>query len=236
MLGLGLGQAFGWLALGPLPSPLPNRIRCGGVGCRRFWIVLTTYIPLGSSLSAGVGLPGVILFSLLLLVLPTLLMGATLPLLVEHLVLHSGRVGLSVSRLYFANTLGSAIGCYCCATFLLRDFGQAGSVTIAACINTIVGASAYLYGRQMRPTGESLAQEVVSKATGTLPLFSLWKGMVLAALSGFIALGFEIIWFRAFALASGDRAPAFALLFVHLPGGLHRTVVFVREAYGGNCT
>ena len=36
--------------------------------------------------------------------------------------------------------------------------------------------------------------------------------MLLAGVSGFIALGFEIAWFRVFALASSDRAPAFALL------------------------
>ncbi len=212
MLGLGLGGLLGGWLSARFPRHSIILFGVAELGVAVFGLFSLRIFHWAASLSAGVGLPGVILFSLLLLVLPTLLMGATLPLLVEHLVLHSGRVGLSVSRLYFANTLGSAIGCYCCATFLLRDFGQAGSVTIAACINTIVGASAYLYGRQMRPTGESMAQEVVSKATGTLPLFSLWKAMVLAALSGFIALGFEIIWFRVFALASGDRAPAFALL------------------------
>src|SRR5262249_39848049 len=36
--------------------------------------------------------------------------------------------------------------------------------------------------------------------------------MLLAGLSGFIALGLEIAWFRVFAMASADRAPAFALL------------------------
>jgi spermidine synthase len=36
--------------------------------------------------------------------------------------------------------------------------------------------------------------------------------MLLACASGFIALGFEIAWFRVFAVASSDRAPAFALL------------------------
>ena len=36
--------------------------------------------------------------------------------------------------------------------------------------------------------------------------------MLIAGISGFIALGFEIAWFRVFELASRDRAPAFALL------------------------
>jgi hypothetical protein len=47
------------------------------------------------------------LISFLVIVLSTLLMGATLPLLIEHSVRSSGNVGSSVGSLYFANTLGS---------------------------------------------------------------------------------------------------------------------------------
>lgn len=43
-------------------------------------------------------------------------------------------------------------------------------------------------------------------------MLPLLQAMLLAGLSGFIALSFEIIWFRVFSLASSDRAPAFALL------------------------
>ena len=35
---------------------------------------------------------------------------------------------------------------------------------------------------------------------------------LIAGVAGFLALGFEIAWFRIFALATFDRAPAFALL------------------------
>jgi len=69
-------------------------------------------------------------------------MGATLPLLVEHLVLPTNRVGTSVSTLYFVNTFGSAVACYLCATFLLRVFGQSGAVGLAAGMNAAVGAAA----------------------------------------------------------------------------------------------
>src|SRR6267378_3866670 len=119
--------------------------------------------------SAGANLPSVTLFSLVLLLIPTVLMGATLPILVEHLVRRSGHVGASVSRLYFVNTLGSAIACYLCATFLLRKFGQAGSVSVAACLNTLVGGIAYLYGRHPR-TASSNAPLV--SALAQLPRFS----------------------------------------------------------------
>jgi len=44
--------------------------------------------------------------------------------------------------------------------------------------------------------------------------------MLLACLSGFIALGFEIVWFRVFSVASSDRAPAFALLLCTYLAGI----------------
>ena len=111
------------------------------------------------------------------------------------------RVGASVSRLYFANTLGSAMACYLCAMYFLREFGQSGSVSIAACLNTFVGGVAYLYGR--RPAERSAGAAVALAHTARVDSFiKLPVAMLLAALSGSIALGFEIAWFRVFAMAS----------------------------------
>src|SRR5258708_16110207 len=162
--------------------------------------------------TAGATLGSVVLFTLLLLFLPPVLMGSTLPLLVEHLVTRTHRVGTSISTLYFVNTFGSAVACYLCAAFLLRDFGQSGSVTIAACVNAAVGAVAYLYARKNEantgmPSDVDRDEVVPTSATIRLPL-----GMLLAGVSGFIALGLELAWFRVYSIASADRAPAFALL------------------------
>lgn len=161
-----------------------------------------------------------IFFSLALLLVPTVLMGASLPLLVEHVVQRTNRVGVSVSVLYFVNTFGSAVACFLCATFLLREYGQSGSVTIAACVNALVGATAYLYTRstEKRVATSPVVDAQSPPAPVALPL-RLPFAMLLAGWSGFIALGFEIAWYRVFALASSDRAPAFAfLLSIYLAG------------------
>ena len=162
--------------------------------------------------TAGTSLPLTILFSLLLLIVPTMLMGATLPLLVEHLVRYSGQVGYSVATLYFVNTFGSAVACYLCATFLLRDFGQSGSVAIAAGANTIVGASALLIARGSKSKTKLQRSLLLSATSTNAPGLSLGMAMVIAGIAGFVALGFEIAWFRVFVMASTDRAPAFALM------------------------
>ena len=120
--------------------------------------------------------------------------------------------------LYFVNTFGSAVACYLCATFLLRDFGQSGSVTLAAGTNALVGLAAILLGRyQTMKTAQAPAY--TSPQPKRESKFPLGLAMVMAGLSGFIALGFEIAWFRVFALASKDRAPTFALLLsIYLAG------------------
>jgi hypothetical protein len=80
---------------------------------------------------------GLVTFGLLLI--PTLLMGATLPLLVAYAVRLSGNVGRSVGWLYFVNTAGSACAAIAAAMFIMGSFGEAGSVRLAALVNTAVG-------------------------------------------------------------------------------------------------
>jgi spermidine synthase len=219
MLGLGLGSLLG----GRLSARFPRHgiLLFGAceMGVAVFGILSLRIFHWAASFTAGSGLLHVILFSLLLLLLPTMLMGATLPLLVEHLVGRSGRVGLSVSRLYFVNTLGSAVACYFCAQFLLRDYGLSGSVRIAAGLNVIVGLTAFLYGRSRRATTPQGGTEPQAVANFT-PAISLPMAMFLAGLSGCISLGFEIEWFRVFSIASMDRAPAFSLLLAIFLGGV----------------
>jgi len=211
MLGLGLGAIVG----GKLSARFPRHgiilFAFAELGTAVFGLFSLPIFHWAAKFSAGVSLPYTVVLSLMLLIVPTVLMGATLPLLVEHLVRFSGQVGHSVAILYFANTFGSAAACAFAASFLLRDFGQSGSVTLAAILNTLVGATAFLYGRSKPSRAAEEAAVIPRRATGSTPV-PLWAAMLITGLSGFIALGFEIAWFRVFSLAASDRAPAFALL------------------------
>jgi len=87
------------------------------------------------TLSAGTLQTGVLAFALVLL--PTLLMGATLPLLVTYRVLATGHVGRSVSWLYFVNTLGAGLGAMAGAVVLFSAFGLAGTARMASGLNVL---------------------------------------------------------------------------------------------------
>jgi spermidine synthase len=211
MLGLGLGA----LAGGRLSARYPRHgillFGLAELGTALFGLASLRIFHWAARFTAGASLPYTVVFSLLLLILPTMFMGATLPLLVEHLVRFSGQVGRSVATLYFVNTLGSAVACGLCASFLLREFGQSGSVAMAALLNTGVGGVAFLYGRSQksRSAEERIGSPPLAAGRPGLPL---GVAMLIAGISGFIALSFEIAWFRVFSLAASDRAPAFALL------------------------
>jgi spermidine synthase len=219
MLGLGLGSLLG----GRLSARFPNHgtflFACAELGVAVFGLASLRIFHWFAAFTSGASLPAVIVYSLLLLLLPTILMGATLPLLVEQLVRTSGSVGNSVSRLYFVNTLGSAIACYLCATFLLRNYSQSGAVSLAAILNTVVGATAYLYARRGGTKSPlQIARETLAPVSA--PVLSLGAAMLLAGFAGWISLGYEIAWFRVFAIASSDRAPAFALLLATYLAGI----------------
>ena len=233
MLGLGAGGLLGgwlsarWPRLGIL------FFGAGELGTAIFGIVSLRLFHSVAALTSGAGLATTLACSLLLLILPTVMMGATLPLLVGHLARYSGSVGRSVATLYFVNTFGSAAACALCAGFLLRDFGQSGSVAIAAAMNLLVGGIAFSYGRSAQKKSVQAATRSDSAAARTpLPLSA---AMFIAGCSGFIALGFEIAWFRVFSLASSDRAPAFALLLSAYLGGVAAgSLVFEKIAESWN--
>jgi len=219
MLGLGLGSLLGGRLSMRYPKHCTLLFACAELGVAVFGLASLRIFHWFAAFTTGASLGAVILYSLVLLLVPTILMGATLPLLVEELVRVSGSVGGSVSRLYFVNTLGSAIACYLCATFLLRALSQSGAVSLAAVLNTLVGATAYVYARGMNRDSPS-APAPETRAGGSSPALPLGAAMFLAGFAGWIALGYEIAWFRVFAVASGDRAPAFALLLATYLAGI----------------
>ena len=73
-----------------------------------------------------------------LVLIPTIMMGFTLPLLVAYSVRENGNVGSSVGQLYFINTAGSALASLAAAAFMLGSLGESRSVLVAALLNIAV--------------------------------------------------------------------------------------------------
>src|SRR5246127_3471937 len=90
MLGLGLGSLLGGRLSARFPKHGTFLFACAELGVAVFGLASLRIFHLFAAFTSGASLPAVVAYSLLLLLFPTLLMGATLPLLVEQLVRVSG--------------------------------------------------------------------------------------------------------------------------------------------------
>ena len=211
MLGLGLGSlAGGWLSKRPGIPPLPLlaaiELLTGAFG----FVSLTIFDKVGA-FTIGLSLPATAAVTLALVVVPTLLMGATLPVLVSHLVRRSGNIGSAVGLLYYVNTLGAGAACLTCAVLLFPFLGMSGSIAVAVAMNGTVAISALVaHWRDRRDGGPALQDQTPLLEKRGLAL-ALPTALALAAVGGFVSLSYEIFFFRTVSYASGSSATAFAV-------------------------
>jgi spermidine synthase len=216
MLGLGIGSFLGGM-ISKRPH-VPLLATFGGIELGigifgSFSLPLFHAVGLHTA-TAPQMMTGLLVFALTLV--PTALMGSTLPILVSHLVRISGKVGTSVGILYFVNTFGSAMACLMSAKFMMRLLGESGSVYLAACINGVIGTlalAAFFLKRNHRnaPAIPERTDSGMQPQPERLPLSFFWAALA-AGLCGFISLSYEIVWYRVYSFASGSSARAFALL------------------------
>lgn len=150
MLGLGAGAlAGGSLSQNPR-RPAIALFAAAEIGIGLFGLVSLRLIE--SAGRACDSLPDIASAALVfgLLLVPTVLMGATLPLLVAHAIRAGQNVGHAVGALYAVNTLGSATASIVASLLLLAKLGISGSVQVAAIANLAVGALALILWRAAR--------------------------------------------------------------------------------------
>ena len=229
MLGLGMGSlAGGWLSSRPGIRLLLAfgliEFSVGAFGAISLWI----FHRIGS-FTAGASTTATGLIAFVMLLVPTLLMGSTLPLLVEHFVRRTGNVGESVGLLYSVNTLGSSAACFAAAFLLMRVLGEAGSVRLAVCFNLLVGLTALTLQMKAKHGAPPIQERnvVPPPLHETIPF---WIGVLLAGVTGFVALAYEIIWYRLYSFASGGTAPCFAKLLAFYLLGIAYGSFAVRDA------
>lgn len=175
--------------------------------------------PLGSW---GLPLLGRFLLSWVFLAVPTVALGATLPVLVSRV--GHGLLGGVVARLYAANTLGAVLGTVGAGFVGLPLLGERGTMAVAA----ILGLSVALLAFSLEPLLPS-AVPVMPTVAGHPGWFLLYP-----FLFGFVALSLELVWTRVLLLHLGSRVYAFALvLAVYLAGLALGAALARRVAAGG---
>jgi spermidine synthase len=163
MLGLGLGSIAGGAVSKDPKKPVLLMFSLVELGIGLFGAVSLSVFHAVGNATLGMSAFGTFVITFFLVLVPTLLMGSTLPLLVAHLVRSSGNVGKSVGTLYFVNTLGSAFASAAAVLVVLGKAGQTGSVRAAALLNVVVSLLAYVaHRRSQRP--QEIAQTLAAVA------------------------------------------------------------------------
>ena len=159
------------------------------------------------------------LASLVLLLPPAMLMGATLPVIsrcVDATPAGTARLGL----FYGGNILGAVIGCLSAGFYLLPSFDLASASLAAVSLNAVVAAAAAFLSRHtvhLPPSGAFADRNNPGEVRGSWEPRGVYAAIVL---SGFTALGAEVVWTRLLSLLFGATTYTFSMILATFLAGL----------------
>jgi len=146
------------------------------------------------------------------LLIPTLLMGMSLPLLARGTVQRIETAPERIGWLYGVNTLGAALGTFAAGCIIIGHVGYEVTVYLAAAVNLSIGVGALLLA-----LGYTASDAVFSWKPGAaremffVPV-RVWKWCFLLFVSGFIIISLEIVWFRVIGTMLQSTAYSFAVV------------------------
>jgi len=142
-----------------------------------------------------------LLLSMVVLLPPVLLIGGTMPLVAKYFLRTPASMGSGFSKIYYLNTLGATAGALLTGFVFVRYFGVIGTLLIAVAGNLLV---ALIIALSRRDAG------VTPPATGEQRAYSYM--LVFLFLTGFISLGYEMLWVRILSTYGLSTSQAFALI------------------------
>jgi len=153
---------------------------------------------------------------ILALLPPTFLMGLSLPVLARAMIRDLPGAAVKTGQLYSANTLGAAAGAFLTTWLLLPLYGMEGAIHHAVLLNGVctAGILPLLWQR-----GNN-AEEATLKTNQDEACWSLRRCLMIYAMSGFIALALEMLWFRLLGVMLKSTAFTFGTLLTVYLGGV----------------
>ena len=154
-----------------------------------------------------------------LLLPPTLLMGATLPLLAKQLAAETSGLGKIVGALYGANTLGAACGALAAGYVLLQTLGVIRTTMLAVLLNLVVALAALRWAGRAAPLTSAPAASANDHDDAPREPSAPYVGWAVLGVGGAVTLALEGVYTHLLAVVAGNSAFAFsAMLFCFLVG------------------
>lgn len=174
----------------------------------------------GAGIALRAGLSGAFLL------VPVVLMGATLPLLAKFVTSGSGsgqnRHGRLIGTLYSINTFGAVAGCALTGFFILPALGYTRTTLAGAAANAAIGLLAMLMSlrESVAPAAEDSPEVEPVQPAGNVPDLAAVAVVGVFALSGFCALALEVLWTRLLAIVFLGTTYAFTTMLTTLLCGI----------------
>ncbi len=162
------------------------------------------------------------------MIVPATLMGGTLPVLSRFVAASSEFLGRRLAFLYGVNTLGAVAGAFLAGFFLLKTLGVTSTMLVAAAVNALVGLVALALPEpwfapnaaprdRSKPDRDEKGPEPRLAELGDASYrWVLWG----IGVSGFCALGYEVLWTRMLSLVVGTSVYSFAIMLVAFLAGI----------------
>jgi spermidine synthase len=221
------GLALGSLIFGRLADKTSNPLKLFlalefGIGLfsilfpYTFKWLIQFYIPVIQKLGISPNNEQYIKFALsfLYLLIPTTLMGGTLPVIIKFFVRRLRNLGWNVSNLYAVNNLGAVIGCFLTGFILIRYLGVTAALYTGAFLNLMNALLVFRVSKRasMTPLDEdrvSENQEITTDPSNRISPGLLQLVLWVFVIEGFATLAYEVIWTRIFIGYSCDKTTYF---------------------------
>jgi len=159
------------------------------------------------------------LLAFVFLLIPTTMMGGTLPVIIKFFVRQLRELGFQVSNLYSLNNLGAVAGAFIAGFIIIKAFGIEATLYIGASLNILNAIITFFISRQTQfntsvPGNENKNKTESSAGSGQintalLPQFIIKLVLWIFAIEGFTTLAYEVVWTRILVGYSFDKTTYF---------------------------
>lgn len=168
------------------------------------------FLAIAPSFSEGMRLWPKLFIAGVSLLLPTLLMGGTLPAMLKHVTRTAGTMRVDLARLYAVNSVGAALGVLVAGVWWVPAIGLRAASGLAVALNVVVAVCALVIGRTARVADETGGQG--EAPAEVFPLSHVRAAFLGVVLSGFTSMLLELAWIRLLAIVLGGSTYAFTLI------------------------
>ena len=160
----------------------------------------------------------------LVLIVPSFLMGGTLPVMGKFFVRKLEKLGRGVGGLYGFNTLGGVLGAFSAGFILINWLGVRGTTYAAIAVNILIAGLAL--GMDRYGLSDTAGETGPGKESDNNTDRPVYPGhtvriiLIVYALSGFCALAYEVLWTRILVFFLGNTTYVFTTMLTTFLLGL----------------